>query len=206
MGFTHSQALNVDALVAYLTRHLPDFAGPVSVERFHDGQSNPTYKLGSRGHSYVLRTKPGPAARLLPSAHAIEREYRVMRALRGTDVPVPAVYCLCEDEAVIGRAFYVMDFVDGRVLWDQSLPGLSTAERRAIYEEMNRVIAALHSVDYHAAGLEDFGKPGNYLARQISRWSKQYRMSETERIEAMDRLIVWLPEHIPPEDGTTIVH
>ncbi len=152
-----------------------------------------------------MRAKPGPAAKLLPSAHAIEREYRVMAALADTGVPVARMFALCEDEAVIGRAFYVMEFVDGRVLWEQSLPGLSPDARRAIYAEMNRVIAALHRVDYAALGLADFGKPGNYFARQIARWSKQYKASETEHIDAMERLIEWLPTHLPDDDGSTAV-
>ena len=157
----------------------------------------PTFKLITPARSYVMRSKPGPAAKLLPSAHAIEREYRVMDALAATDVPVAQMFALCEDESVIGRAFYVMEFVEGRVLWDQSLPGMTPAERGAIYDEMNRVIAALHSVDVDAIGLADYGKPGNYFERQIGRWSKQYEASETEPIEAMDRLIDWLPKHIP---------
>jgi aminoglycoside phosphotransferase (APT) family kinase protein len=206
MSSSDCQELNIPALNEYLEAHLHGYAGPLSLTRFADGQSNPTYKLDSRNGSYAMRTKPGPAAKLLPSAHAIEREYRVMRALAGTEVPVPKVHCLCEDETVIGRAFYVMELIDGRVLWDQSLPGIAPAERRAIYAEMNRVIAALHSVDFSTVGLTDFGRPGNYLARQISRWSKQYRASEAERIDAMDRLIEWLPAHLPPEDAPTIVH
>lgn len=203
---TDSLGLDLPALSAYLKEHLPGFAGPLSVQRFENGQSNPTFKLIARNGSYAMRTKPGPAAKLLPSAHAIEREYRVMSALAGTEVPVPQVFCLCEDESVIGRAFYVMELIDGRVLWEQSLPGVANTERHAIYAEMNRVIAALHSVDYAAVGLATFGKPGNYLARQVSRWSKQYRASETERVDAMDRLIEWLPEHLPPEAEPAIVH
>ena len=136
-------------------------------DRFKGGQSNPTYRLATPHAAYVMRAKPGPVAKLLPSAHAIEREYRVLAALGRTDIPVARVYALCEDESVIGRAFYVMECVEGRVLWEQSLPGLSNAERSAIYDEMNRVIAALHSVDYAAIGLGDYGKPGNYFARQI---------------------------------------
>lgn len=206
MSSSDCPELNVAALGEYLEEHLPGYGGPLALTRFADGQSNPTFKLISRNGSYAMRTKPGPAAKLLPSAHAIEREYRVMRALAGTEVPVPKVYCLCEDEAVIGRAFYVMELIDGRVLWDQSLPEIARAERQAIYAEMNRVIAALHSVDFSAAGLAEFGRPGNYLARQVSRWSKQYRTSETERIDVMDRLIEWLPAHLPPEGEPTIVH
>jgi aminoglycoside phosphotransferase (APT) family kinase protein len=153
-----------------------------------------------------MRAKPGPAAKLLPSAHAVDREFRVMDALGRAGLPVARMHVLCEDEAVIGRAFYVMEYVAGRVFWEQSLPGAAPAERTAIYDEMNRVIAALHTVDYAAAGLADFGKPGNYFARQIGRWSRQYVASETEKIDAMDRLIAWLPGAIPPGDETTVVH
>jgi len=201
------QKFDVAALEAYLAQHVAGFKGPLTVEQFKGGQSNPTFKLVTPSRAYVMRAKPGPAAKLLQSAHAIEREYRVMDALAGTDVPVARMHALCEDESVIGRAFYVMDFVDGRVLWDQGLPGMTPHERGAIYAEMNRVISALHKVDYQAIGLGDYGKPGNYFARQIGRWSKQYKASETEHIEAMDRLIEWLPEHIPADDGaTSIVH
>lgn len=192
-----SHAFDVAALESHLQARLPGFAGPLSVEQFKGGQSNPTYKLVTPGRSYVMRSKPGPAAKLLPSAHAIEREFRVMKALAGSDVPVARMELLCEDESVIGRAFYVMEFMDGRVLWDQSLPGLSNAERGAVYDEMNRVIAALHSVDVAAAGLADYGKPGNYFERQIGRWSKQYVASVTEEIVEMERLIDWLPAHLP---------
>jgi aminoglycoside phosphotransferase (APT) family kinase protein len=192
-----SHAFDTAALQAWLEVQLPGFAGPLSVEQFKGGQSNPTYKLQTPGLAYVLRSKPGPAAKLLSSAHAIEREFRVMRALAGTDVPVAPMHLLCEDESIIGRAFYVMEFMDGRVLWDQALPGMAAAERGAIYDEMNRVIAALHSVDIEAAGLADYGKPGNYFDRQIGRWSKQYLASVTESIDEMDRLIAWLPAHIP---------
>ena len=206
MPVADRQRFDVDALQAYLKDHLPEFAGPLSIEQFKGGQSNPTFKLITPRRSYTMRAKPGPIAKLLPSAHAIEREYRVIAALGKTEVPVPQVYCLCEDEAVIGRAFYVMEFVDGRVLWEQSLPGLANSERATIYDQMNRVIAALHSVDYQAIGLGDYGKPGNYFARQISRWTKQYQASETEKIAAMDNLIEWLPKHIPDGDETSIVH
>jgi aminoglycoside phosphotransferase (APT) family kinase protein len=192
-----SHAFDTAALASHLQRGLPGFEGPLAVEQFKGGQSNPTYKLLTPGRAYVMRTKPGPAARLLPSAHAIEREFRVMRGLAGSPVPVAQMLLLCEDESVIGRAFYVMEFMDGRVLWDQSLPGLTAPERGAIYDEMNRVIAALHSVDVAAAGLADYGRPGNYFERQIGRWSKQYLASVTEDIAAMDRLIAWLPAHMP---------
>ncbi|MGN6529287.1 MAG: phosphotransferase [Burkholderiaceae bacterium] len=192
-----SHRFDVAALEAHLARHLPGFAGPLSVEQFKGGQSNPTYKLSTPARAYVMRSKPGPVAKLLPSAHAIEREYRVMDALAATDVPVARMLLLCEDEAVIGRAFYVMEHVEGRVLWDQGLPGATPAARGAIYDEMNRVIAALHRVDPTAIGLADYGKPGNFFARQIGRWTKQYQASITEPIEAMDRLIDWLPGHMP---------
>jgi aminoglycoside phosphotransferase (APT) family kinase protein len=193
-----SHAFDLGALETFLQRALPGYAGPLTVEQFKGGQSNPTYKLQTPACAYVMRTKPGPAAKLLPSAHAVEREFRVMRALAGSGVPVPRMHLLCEDEAVIGRAFYVMEYMAGRVLWDQALPAMTPAQRGAVYDEMNRVIAALHSVDVGAAGLADYGKPGNYFQRQIGRWSKQYLASVTEPIAAMDRLIAWLPAHIPP--------
>ncbi len=205
-----SHAFDVAALERHLAQHLPGFKGPLSVEQFKGGQSNPTYKLVTPGAAYVMRSKPAPAAKLLPSAHAIDREFRVMGALAGTGVPVPRMHLLCEDESVIGRAFYVMEFVQGRVLWDQSLPGMGNAERAAVYDEMNRVIAALHSVDVQKAGLADYGKPGNYFERQIGRWGKQYQASITTPIDAMDRLLEWLPAHIPAgardESQVSVVH
>ena len=198
------------ALTAWLVQNLPGFEGPLSVASFKGGQSNPTYKLLTPQRSYVMRAKPGPVAKLLPSAHAIEREFAVMRGLAGTQVPVPTMYCLCDDESVIGRAFYIMEFIEGRILWDQTLPGMSPQERGAIYAEMNRVIAALHRVDFAAQGLSAFGKPGNYVERQISRWSKQYQASITQPIAEMDQLIEWLPKHIPAtaksESLVSIVH
>jgi aminoglycoside phosphotransferase (APT) family kinase protein len=197
---------DVAALAAFLAERVPGFRGPLQVEQFKGGQSNPTYLLKTPGERYVMRAKPGPAAKLLPSAHAVDREFRVMAALGKAGLPVARMHTLCEDESVIGRAFYVMEFVDGRVFWDQSLPGLGKAERAAVYDEMNRVIAALHTADYAAVGLADYGKPGNYFARQIGRWSKQYVASATEKIEAMDRLIAWLPGAIPAGDETTVVH
>ena len=203
-------AFDTAALEAWLAPRLPDFEGPLSVEQFKGGQSNPTYKLSTPKRAYVMRTKPGPAVKLLPSAHAIEREFRVMGALALTPVPVAGMHLLCEDESVIGRAFFVMEFVAGRVYWDQSLPGLTPPQREALYDEMNRVIAALHSVDMRAVGLEDFGKPGNYFSRQIARWSRQYLASLTEPIVEMDRLIDWLPGHLPvtarDDSQVTIVH
>ena len=207
---SESHAFDGAALEAHLGSQLPGFAGPLSVEQFKGGQSNPTYKLITPQRAYVLRSKPGAAAKLLPSAHAIEREFRVMHALAGTDVPVAQMLVLCEDESVIGRAFYVMEFMDGRVLWDQSLPGLTPTERGAIYDELNRVMAALHTVDVAAVGLADYGRPGNYFERQIGRWSKQYLASVTEPIAEMDRLIAWLPAHMPAtaRDSTqvSVVH
>ena len=199
-------AFDTGALQAWLQAKLPGFAGPLAVEQFKGGQSNPTFKLLTPGAAYVMRSKPGPAAKLLPSAHAIEREYRVMAALAGRGVPVPQMLALCEDEAVIGRAFFIMSFAEGRVLWDQSLPGMSPGERSAIYDEMNRVIAALHSVDIASAGLADYGKPGNYFERQIGRWSRQYLASVTQPIQAMDELMAWLPAHMPASalDATKI--
>ncbi|MBV8619638.1 MAG: phosphotransferase family protein [Curvibacter sp.] len=194
---TGSHVIDTEALGAWLQQHLPGFAGPLSVEMFKGGQSNPTYKLITPSCAYVMRAKPGPVAKLLPSAHAIEREFAVMSGLAGTEVPVAKMHCLCEDESVIGRAFYVMEFVEGRVLWDQALPGMAPAERAAIYDEMNRVIAALHSVKFADRGLAGYGKPGNYFERQIGRWSKQYQASITQPIEEMDRLMEWLPTHIP---------
>ena len=192
-----SHAFDVGQLESHLRRHLDGFAGPLAIEQFKGGQSNPTYKLITPTRQYVMRSKPGPAAKLLPSAHAVEREFRVMKALAASAVPVPQMLLLCEDEAVIGRAFYIMSFVEGRVLWEQSLPGLQRSERAAIYDEMNRVIAALHQVDVSAAGLDGYGKPGNYFERQIGRWSKQYLASVTEPIAEMDQLIAWLPAHLP---------
>jgi aminoglycoside phosphotransferase (APT) family kinase protein len=194
---TGTHAFDVLALENWLTPKLPGFAGPLSVEMFKGGQSNPTYKLITPTRQYVMRAKPGPVAKLLPSAHAIEREFAVMKGLHGTDVPVAEMHVLCDDESVIGRAFYVMEFVQGRVLWDQSLPGMSQAERAAIYDEMNRVLAALHKVNVAQQGLSGYGKPGSYIARQIGRWSKQYAASITQPIPEMDQLIEWLPRNIP---------
>ena len=184
--------------------HIEGFKGPIDVQQFPGGQSNPTFSVQSADHRYVLRRKP--PGKLLPSAHAVDREYRVIVALAGSQVPVAKAYALCEDAAVIGTAFYVMDYVEGRLFWDAALPEVAGSDRRAIYEEMTRVIAALHSVDYGAAALGDYGKPGRYIERQVARWTQQYRASETESIDAMDRLIEWLPQHIPPDEQTSIVH
>jgi aminoglycoside phosphotransferase (APT) family kinase protein len=198
------QNLPFGRLESWMRDHVEGFRGPLAAEQFEGGQSNPTYKLLSGAGSYVLRRKP--LGHLLPSAHAVDREYRVMRALSYTEVPVPKVYALCEDHTVIGGAFYVMEFLDGRIFWDPRLPGLTPAERRAMFQSMNTVIAALHSVDYVAVGLAEFGRPGNYLARQVARWSRQYQASETEKQPAMDRLIEWLPCRLPPEGEPRIVH
>jgi len=195
---------DIAALERYMRANVEGFSGNLAVEQFKGGQSNPTFRLVAGGKSYVMRRKP--PGKLLPSAHAVDREYRVITALASTDVPVARSYALCTDESVIGAVFYIMDYVEGRVLWDPQLPGMTPPERAAIFDEMNRVIAALHTVDPAAIGLADYGKPGNYFARQIDRWSRQYKASETEKIEALDLLMEWLPANIPREDATTIVH
>jgi aminoglycoside phosphotransferase (APT) family kinase protein len=196
--------IDAGRLEDFLKKHLENFRGPLVIEQFKGGQSNPTYRIGAGGRHYALRRKP--PGKLLPSAHAVDREFKVIKALHSVGFPVAKPYVLCEDPEVIGTAFYLMDCIEGRVLWDQSLPGMQPAERRAIWEELNRVIALLHSVDYKAAGLEDFGKAGSYIERQVGRWTKQYLASETQKIEAMDKLIAWLPKNIPATDETTIVH
>jgi aminoglycoside phosphotransferase (APT) family kinase protein len=192
------------ALAAYLRSQGRGFAGELRVAQFAGGQSNPTYLVTAGVHQYVLRRKP-PGA-LLPSAHAVDREYKIMKALTDSGVPVPKVYALCEDPSIIGTAFFLMEYVQGRVFWDATLPGVASAERGALYDELNRVIAALHAVDYTAVGLADFGRPGNYLGRQIDRWTRQYRAAASEPMDAMERLIEWLPAHIPASDETTVVH
>lgn len=197
-------AFDTARLAEYIRREVGPFDGELVVEQFKGGQSNPTYFVTAGGVRYVMRRKP--PGKLLPSAHAVDREYKVITALASSRVPVPQTYALCEDDEVVGTHFYLMEFAEGRVIWDPALPGMSPAERSAHYDELNRVIAALHTVDYASIGLADFGRPGNYLARQIDRWSKQYRASETETIEAMDNLIAWLPTHIPEGDETSIVH
>jgi len=192
------------ALAGYLAANVPGFQGPVTVRQFEGGQSNPTFRLDTPSVRYVLRKQP--PGKLLPSAHQVDREYRVMHALAGSDVPVPRMFALCEDPEVIGTRFYVMEHVEGRVFTDVLLPALSKEERSAIYADLARVLAALHAVDPVAVGLESFGRPGNYYARQISRWSKQYVASQTEPIEEMDRLMEWLPANIPDSDETVVVH
>jgi aminoglycoside phosphotransferase (APT) family kinase protein len=192
------------ALERYLRGHLPGFEAPLGVEQFGGGQSNPTFLLTAGGRRYVLRKKP-PGV-LLKSAHQVEREFRIMRALSTTDVPVPKMHVLCEDERVIGTAFYVMDFLEGRIFRDPQLPGLSPAERSAIYDNMNDVLARLHKVDFAKVGLGDFGKPGNYFDRQVARWITQYRAAQTDEIAEMERLIEWMPRHIPADDSISIAH
>jgi len=192
------------ALAEYLRARVVAFTGNLVVEQFQGGQSNPTYRVTAGARRYVLRRKP--PGNLLPSAHAVDREFRVMSALAGSDVPVARTYALCEDATVIGTAFYLMEYVDGRILWDPTLPGMTPQQRAAHYDELNRVIAALHRIDYMAAGLGGYGKPGNYVERQVARWSKQYHASAGDRIPAMDRLIDWLPQHVPGGDETAIVH
>lgn len=192
------------ALDAYLRNNLEGYAGPSSVQQFEGGHSNPTFLLTAGDERFVLRKKP--PGKLLPSAHQVDREYRIYRALKDCDVPVPHTYLLCEDDSVIGTSFFVMEYVEGRVFRDAMLADVSPAERKAIYADMNRVLAALHSVNYQSQGLGDYGKPGNYFARQIGRWTKQYLAARTDEIKSMDHLIEWLPAHAPDDDTTTIVH
>jgi aminoglycoside phosphotransferase (APT) family kinase protein len=191
-------------LERYLEEHLEGYRGPLRVRQFEGGQSNPTFLLSADSGDYVLRKKP-PGV-LLPRAHMVEREYRILAALAATDVPVPKVHLLCEAPEPIGTPFYIMDYVRGRLLRDPQLPDMKPAERRAIYEEIVRVLASLHAVDYEAIGLADYGKPGNYFGRQINRWSQQYAASKTREIASMDRLMKWLPKNIPDDDTSCIVH
>ncbi len=196
---------DVAALNAWMREQVEGYSGPLTVEQFKGGQSNPTYKLMTPARNYVLRRKP-PGA-LLKSAHAVDREYAVISALGTTGFPVAKAYGLCTDDAVIGTWFYVMDCVDGRVIWDPAFPGMSAEARAAHFDAMNETIARLHRVDYAAIGLSDYGKPGNYFARQIGRWSRHYLEDEAAgRVPAMDRLVEWLPANIPDGDDTSIVH
>jgi len=201
-----TQTIDTDSLAAYLHGRLPGFTGDLVAEKFAGGQSNPTFRLRSGDQSWVLRRKP--PGDLLPSAHAVDREFRVLAALQDTEVPVARPQLLCEDDSVIGSMFYIMEFLDGRVFWDPKLPEVRTPdERAAMYDEMNRVLAALHRQDPEALGLGDFGRPGNYFERQVGRWTKQYRASETEHSPAMERLIEWLPANMPADDGqVSLVH
>ncbi len=193
------------ALSAYLETKIDGFKGPLESKKFSDGQSNPTYLLTTPESRYVLRRKP--PGRLLPGAHAVDREYKVLSALAATQVPVADVKHLCEDDSIIGSMFYVMEFMDGQVLWDPSLPDHTSEQRTAIYHEMNRVLSELHKVDVDAVGLSDFGRKGGYFERQINTWTKQYRASETRHVAEMESLIEWLNENLPPDDGKfSIVH
>ena len=197
-------AIDEAKLAAWLEANVEGYAGPLEVRQFKGGQSNPTYQLVTPGKKYVLRRKP--PGKLLPSAHAVDREYKVISGLNKADFPVAQAYALCMDEDVIGTIFYVMENVEGRILWDGTLPEYQPAERRAIYEAQIDTLAALHNVDYEAVGLGDYGKPGNYFARQIDRWTKQYKASETASIDEMDKLMDWLPKSCPVDDKTSIVH
>jgi aminoglycoside phosphotransferase (APT) family kinase protein len=188
----------------WLTAHVDGFSGPSSLGQFNRGASNPTFMLTTPGARYVLRKKP-PGA-LLPSAHQIDREYRVMSTLGGLGFPVPVMRAFCEDDSVIGTAFYVMDFLEGRIFRDARMPGVAPPERTALYDDLNATLAKLHAVDWRAAGLEDFGRPGNYFERQIGRWTKQYRGAQTEEIPDMEALIGRLPGRIPSEETVTIAH
>jgi len=199
-----SEAFDDVRLGAWLAKNVQGFDEPMTVRKFRGGQSNPTYWVGTEGRAYALRKKP--PGKLLPSAHAVEREYRVMRALADTDVPVAKTHVLCEDASIIGTPFFVMDYVEGRVFWNVQLPDASPDERRAIYREATRVLGAIHVVDVEGAGLGDYGRRGGYVARQVARWSKQYRATETRTIAEMDALVAWLPNNVPGDDATTLAH
>jgi aminoglycoside phosphotransferase (APT) family kinase protein len=192
------------ALKAWMTANVAGYAGPLEVRQFKGGQSNPTYQLITPNKKYVLRRKP--PGKLLPSAHAVDREYKVITALGTTGFPVAQTYGLCVDDGVIGTWFYIMDMVEGRILWDQSLPQYTPEQRRPIYMDKIRVLAELHNTDYAAIGLEDFGRPGNYMGRQVERWTRQYKASETVHIPEIDKLIEWLPKTLPEQEKTSIVH
>lgn len=192
------------ALARYLRDHLPGFDGPMEVRQFQGGQSNPTFHIATRAGDYVLRKKP--PGKLLPRAHQVEREYRILRALEGSDVPVPRARLLCEDDSIIGTAFFVMDHVPGRVFFDRVMTSGTPAERAAVYEDMARVLAALHRIDWRAAGLEGFGRPEGYMARQVALWTKQWEAAKVEEMPEMDRLAAWLPGHLPAEEEATIAH
>jgi aminoglycoside phosphotransferase (APT) family kinase protein len=191
-------------LADWLKTNVAGFEGPLEVRQFKGGQSNPTYQLLTPSKKYVMRRKP--PGKLLPSAHAVDREYRVITALGPTGFPVPKTYGLCTDDEVIGTWFYVMDYMDGRILWDQTLPTYEPAERHAIHMASLKTLADLHNTDFNAIGLSDYGRQGNYMLRQIDRWTKQYKASETQHIETIERLIKWLPETCPEDDQQSIVH
>ncbi|HEX2139768.1 MAG TPA: phosphotransferase family protein [Woeseiaceae bacterium] len=201
---TPAHRFDVRRLETWMHEHVRDFTPPVTVSQFKGGQSNPTYLLESPSGRYVLRRKP--PGKLLKSAHAVDREYRVISALFEAGFPVPEPLAFCDDDDVVGTMFFIMAFVEGRIFWNLELPDLDAEATAAIYDDVNNTIATLHNFDFDALGLGDFGRPGNYFARQISRWSGQYRASETAEIAAMDRLIAWLPEHIPPDESSTVVH
>ena len=204
MDVLERHQFDVEALNAFMKETIDGFEGPIEIEEFKGGQSNPTYLIKSKNRSYVLRRKP--PGKLLKSAHAVDREYRVITALNNTDVPVPTTYALCEDNEIIGTAFYLMEFMDGRVLWDPSMEDSSIEEASGVYASMNNTLAKLHSVDPLKINLESFGKPGNYVGRQISIWTKQYIDSETEEIIEMNKLIDWLPKNLPSDKPLRIVH
>ena len=195
-----ADALDEAKLTAWMTENVAGFEGPLEVFKFAGGQSNPTYRINAKSGSYVLRRKP--LGQLLPSAHAVDREFRVLKALHDSGVPVAHTPHLCTDDTVIGSMFYVMSYIDGRVFWDPSLPELRPEQRTALYEVLLRTLAAIHAVDVGKAGLADYGKPGNYFARQLDRWSRQYRDSETQAIPAMEALITQLPPRCPDDDGS----
>lgn len=192
------------SLERYLAEHMEGFRGPLVISQFISGQSNPTFLLEAGGERYVMRKKP--TGTLLQSAHQVEREYRIIRALAGTPLPVPRTHLLCEDTSIIGTAFFVMDFVPGRIMTDPLLPEMTRDERAAIFDSMNDMMVRLHKVDYRAVGLEGFGRPNGYIARQVARWTKQYKDAESDPIPEMDRLIEWMQAHIPTEDETGIAH
>ncbi len=196
--------LDTAVLGAYLEKNIAGFKGPLTADKFSGGQSNPTYLIAAASGKYVLRRKP--PGELLKSAHAVDREYRVMKALAQTNVPVPKMRVLCEDDSIIGSMFYVMDYIDGRILCDAALPEQIPAERGAIYDAMNQVLADLHNVDVDAIGLSDYGRPGNYFERQLSRWTSQYRASETATVPAMEAMIEWLNANLPPDDGLVCIN
>lgn len=202
---TDPLAIDIERLGVWLADHLPGFRGPLSAHKFKGGQSNPTYRIDAPSGTYVLRRKP--PGTLLASAHAVDREFRVLRALHGARVPVAQPLALCTDATVIGSIFYVMAFVEGRIFWDPALPEIAPPARAAYFDEIMRVLAAIHRIDPATVGLGDYGKPGNYFARQIARWTEQYRASETGRLDAMEQLIEWLPAHCPADDGSAcLVH
>ena len=206
-AYKYKLAIQTPSFKESLATYLNDVGltkGPIELSQLTGGQSNPTYKISNGNAHFVLRKKPGGV--LLPSAHAVDREHRVMKALASTDVPVPQMLTYCEDESIIGTAFFIMEYLDGRVFIDQSLPGMQAKERREIYEQMNRTIAAIHRLDYVSLGLESFGKPGNYFSRQIARWSRQVREANIPIPDSLNKLIDWLPEHIPNEDETSLIH